>query len=114
MRVVFKGRHPLLINSRYIPYAIVPRLNKDSQKILNKRERQEQSRDAYALSGYFKYLLRKGISKDTAAVSILVIDDVRTTGATMTECISVIEKHAKKYSPEKYQGVSGLTIAYEA
>lgn len=114
MKAVFKGWHPLSINPRYIPYAIIPHLNKDSQKILNKKERQEQSRDAYALSGYFKYLLRKDISKDNSVVSILVIDDVKTTGSTVNECIRTIEKHAKKYSSEVTLNANGLTIAYEA
>lgn len=92
---------------RYIPYAIIPRLNKSSQKGLNKEERQKQTLGAYELSNYFRYFLKVRLSRQmkvfsakveatAPALKIVIIDDVKTTGSTLHECANVIENYLEE------------------
>jgi len=109
-------------NISYIPHAIIPRLNKNLQKELNKRERQNQTIGAYSLSNYFKYHLRQRLLEKTIlAFEILIIDDVKTTGSTLIECRDTVERYVNSLSSEnnkadttKLLSIRCLTIAYEA
>lgn len=122
---------------RYIPYAIIPRLNKSSQKGLNKEERQKQTLGAYELSNYFRYFLKVRLYRQmkvlsarveatAPALKIVIIDDVKTTGSTLRECANVIENYLEEVLADKnIKGgpnnkpvpdiyINCLTIAYEA
>ena len=113
---------------KYIPHAIIPKLAKGSQKLLNKKERQDQSCGAYTLSNYFKYFLKTALKAKATLTSataeaaeaqvfeILIIDDVKTTGSTVIECIKTVERYVSlgHLSSENNVNVSGMTIAYEA
>lgn len=102
----------------YIPYAIVPKLNKSLQKALNKKDRQKQTLGAYGLSNYFKFFLRT----NKELCNILILDDVKTTGSTLNECSEVVEdylnylldKQKINLSQKEQITIRCLTIAYEA
>jgi predicted amidophosphoribosyltransferase len=93
-------------NMKYIPYAIVPKLNKDLQKGLNKKDRQAQTSGAYELSNYFKYFL-KTINGEWY---ILIVDDVKTTGSTLNACAGTVEDYLEKQDVN----IKCLAITYEA
>lgn len=112
---------------KYIPYSIIPRLNKDLQKGLNKKDREKQSLGAYELSNYFKLFLKynffnKNKRYKVKNLRILIIDDVKTTGSTLIECSNTVENYIKgllnKHGLESLWQinvvVNCLTIAYEA
>ena len=88
----------------HIPHGIVPNVNKSPQKSLNRIERIKQSKDAYTLSYYFKYILKNWTkvltNEDKNRALILIIDDIKTTGVTLTECADTIKKFSKLYSRE--------------
>ncbi len=112
---------------KYVPYSIIPKLNKSLQKGLNKKDRQKQSSGAYGLSNYFKHFLRyhffnKNKRSAIPNWNILIIDDVKTTGSTLNECSHIVENYIEGLL-DKYGFISQqqtkiiikcLTIAYEA
>ena len=96
----------------YISYAIIPRLHKDLQKGLNKKQRQDQTISSFELSGYFKKVLKNKF------LEIIIIDDVKTTGATLNECAETIQRYLVKEKIDEQidekMKIRCLTIAYEA
>ncbi|MEI6042017.1 MAG: hypothetical protein WCQ00_00395 [bacterium] len=116
---------PVCSNFEYIPYSIIPHLNKDLQKGLNKNERSIQTVGAYQLSYYFKFrikLLLKKITSQTnqtdqnksPILQILIMDDVMTTGSTIKECRRVVYEYLQKIEADEVVHVNCLTLAYEA
>ena len=113
-----------------------PSLHKDSQKNLNKEERQKQTKNAYKLSNYFKYYLKQIIRRvnqntfndeieitntststnNNLSYRLLIIDDVKTTGSTLIECENTIRAYLEDIpllDPQCFS-IDCLTIAYEA
>ena len=82
---------------------------------MDKKERQAQSEGAYELSNYLKYFLRNMAIKniDADGLSILIVDDVKTTGSTLIECMKTIENYISLFYYKKIN-VEGMTISYEA
>ena len=82
------------------PLKVVPLLKKvkdnRSQVGLNPQERKEN------VKGAFKYLPR--VSHPREVKSVLLVDDVYTTGATMNECMKVLKKAGVK-------NIYGFTLA---
>jgi predicted amidophosphoribosyltransferase len=135
--VDFEGNKLKTTNKiNYIPHAIIPSLHKDSQKNLNKEERQKQTKNAYKLSNYFKYYLKQIIRRvnqntfndeieitntststnNKLSYRLLIIDDVKTTGSTLIECENTIRAYLEDIpllDPQCFS-IDCLTIAYEA
>lgn len=109
----------------YIPFALVPRVSKGSQKRLTKEQRIIISKEAYTLSLFFRKILKDG------DCNIIIIDDIHTTGSTIKSCASTISnyvdlinrqeknKQSKNKNGNEASGkirmvnIKSLTIAYE-
>ena len=74
------------IGAPYLPVMKASKLYKTEQKSLNKTERAENVRNKFVFAGDIKKLKEKINGKN-----ILIIDDVVTTGSTLSECARIMK-----------------------
>lgn len=83
------------IGCKFLPDLMIRKKYTKSQALLNREKRLVNLKDAFEINS----------SKDLVGISsVLIIDDVFTTGATLKECAKVIKRHG-------IQKVWGLTLA---
>ena len=75
------GKFAELRNAPFDPFVLERIKNTRSQTRLNRAQRKENVRDAFTCA------------KDVAGKTVLLIDDVITTGSTLNECARVLKAH---------------------